>query len=303
MNTNPSAPDFKSGYVAVAGRPNVGKSTLMNALVGEKIAIASARPQTTRRRQLGILTDEAAQIIFVDIPGINRPRHVLDKYMRATVNAALEDADVILWVVDVSASPGPGDRHIGKLFAQQDKRIVLALNKSDRLTPGKVIPHTNAYQILAPSATWMLTSATRGDNLNKLLQLLTEALPYGPQYYPADQLTETQLRDLAADFVREAALQRLREEVPHGVEVQIEDFDESAQGLTRISATIHVERESHKGIVIGKGGAMLKDIGMHARKEIESLLGEKVFLDLHVKVMTDWRSSERDVRRFGYRAD
>ena len=303
MNTNPSSPDFKSGYVAVAGRPNVGKSTLMNALLGEKIAIASSRPQTTRRRQLGILTDEAAQIIFVDIPGISRPRHVLDKYMLATVNAALEDADVILWVADASVSPGRGDRHIGNLLAQWDKPIVLALNKSDRLSPAKVLPHTNTYQLLAPSATWMLTSATRGDNLNELLQLLTDALPYGPQYYPADQLTETQLRDLAADFVREAALQRLREEVPHGVEVQIDDYDESDQRLTRISATIHVERDSHKGIVIGKGGAMLKDIGTNARKEIESLLGGKVFLDLHVKVMADWRSSERAVRRFGYRAD
>ncbi len=297
---------FKSGFVAVVGRPNVGKSTLLNALLGQKIAIVSPRPQTTRRKQLGILTLPEAQVIFVDTPGFQKPRHALDQYMLDAASSVFGDADVILWVVDISDLPGAGDRAIARLIAKHPSiAVLLVMNKSDVLRPEHIASHTEAFRELAPNAEWQLISVTRGDNLEKILPLLAARLPEGPKYYDGDEATDFYVRDIAAELIREAALNELRDEVPHGIAVQIEEFVEpqgKGSTLSRISATIYVERENHKGIVIGKGGAQLKRIGERARKEIEAQLEGKVFLELQVKVRENWRQNEQDVRRFGYEA-
>jgi GTP-binding protein Era len=286
------------------GRPNVGKSSLMNALLGQKIAIVSKKPQTTRHTQLGILTRPDAQIVFVDTPGIHEPRNPLGAYMVAAATRALNDADVVLFIVDVSVPPGPGDERLAGLIAKRAEPgpVVLALNKSDLLRPEDVLPFTAAYQALAPQAEWMLVSATRGDNLEKLLEHVIAALPEGPQLYSEDEVTQTHLRDLAAELIREAALNLLEEEVPHGVAVEIDEFQERSENNAFIRATLYVERESHKGIVIGRGGSMLKQIGTAARQEIETLLGGKAFLELYVKVRPNWRKHENDVKRLGYRS-
>ncbi len=293
----------RSGFVAVMGRPNVGKSTLMNAYLGQKIAITSSKPQTTRHTQLGILSRPEAQVIFVDTPGIHQPRNPLGEYMVETAPRALADADAILFIVDVSVPPGPSDERLAALIAgrAEPAPVVLALNKSDQLQPADILPHTEAYRALAPGAEWMLISATRGDNIEQLLALLIAALPPGPPLYPEDEVTETQVRDLAAEFVREAALNALAEEVPHGIAVEVDEFRERGDKGAYITATVFVERESHKGIVIGRGGSMLKQIGSAARQEIERLLGYPVFLELHVKVRPNWRKNQADVQRLGYR--
>ncbi len=292
--------NYHSGFVAVIGRPNAGKSTLLNRLLGQKVAIVSPRPQTTRRKQLGILTLPEAQIIFMDTPGINRPRHSLDKFMLATSTDAIGDADVILWIVDASEMPDENDKRIAEMI-KMHRSVILALNKSDRLKPAQVMRNTDAYYSLLPAAEWMLISAMRGDNVNdKLLPMIVARLPEGPKYYDDDQVTDFDLRQLAAELIRESALELLREEVPHGIFVEIDEFNETPNKATHISAVIYVERENHKGIVIGKGGEMLKRIGTNSRKEIEAQVENKVFLELHVKVREDWRSDGNQVKRFGY---
>jgi GTP-binding protein Era len=215
---------------------------------------------------------------------------------------AMLDADVILFIVDASAAPMPEDVHLAEQIHNRAgvAPVVLALNKSDLLKPEHVLIHTNAYRGLAPEARWMLISATRGDNLDALRQILIEALPEGEPLYPEDEVTQTYARDLAAEMIREAALNALEQEVPHGIAVEIESFDETRPDLIRLSAVVYLERESHKPIVIGKGGSKLKEIGTNARQSIEEMLGRKVFLELHVKVRADWRKSERDMKRFGY---
>jgi GTP-binding protein Era len=293
---------FRSGFIAVVGRPNVGKSSLMNAFLGQKIAIVSAKPQTTRHAQLGILTEPGYQLVFVDTPGMHAPRNKLGEYMVEAAARAMLDADVILFIVDASAAPMPEDVHLAEQIHNRAgvAPVVLALNKSDLLKPEHVLIHTNAYRGLAPEARWMLISATRGDNLDALRQILIEALPEGEPLYPEDEVTQTYARDLAAEMIREAALNALEQEVPHGIAVEIESFDETRPDLIRLSAVVYLERESHKPIVIGKGGSKLKEIGTNARQSIEEMLGRKVFLELHVKVRADWRKSERDMKRFGY---
>jgi len=277
----------------------------MNGFLGQKVAIVSDKPQTTRHKQLGILTRDDAQIIFVDTPGMHEPKNALGKYMVDTATHALIDADAVLFIVDASEPPGPSDKRLAKLINEKASKlpVILALNKSDVLKPEDVLPHSDAYRALTPGAPWLLVSATRGDNLDELLNLIIQALPESPALYPEDEVTQTHLRDLAAEFIREAALNALEQEVPHGIAVEVEEFQERDQGPTYIRANIFVEREAHKKIVIGQSGRMLKQIGTAARGEIEKLLEQKVYLELYVKVKPNWRKDEGEVRRLGYKKD
>jgi GTP-binding protein Era len=292
--------DHRSGFVAVVGKPNVGKSTLMNAYLGEKVAIVTPKPQTTRLRQLGILTLPHAQIIFVDTPGIHPPRTKLGEAMVDAATDALPGADVALFMVDVSQMPDEADQMIASALGRlPDLPVILALNKSDLLSPDRAIAHTDAHRALAPQAGWMLVSATRGDNRDELLDMLIQAVPAGPRLYPADQLTDMHLRDAAAEIIREKALLNLHQEVPHSVAVQVDEFKERSESLTYIGATIYVEKDSQKGILIGQGGGMLRNIGAQARREIEEMLGHRVYLELWVKVLKNWRKDEKALRRLG----
>lgn len=297
-------PGHKSGFVAVIGRPNVGKSTLMNAILGEKIAIVSPKPQTTRLRQLGILTEPDKQIIFVDTPGIHDPRTALGKFMVEVAVEALRDADVILFVVDASAPPTAEDRRIADLIheAEQVTPVLLVINKIDLAGQDSARDARIAeLRELVPNADWITTVATQGLGLPELLQRLVDKLPTGPRYYPEDQLSDVAMRDIVAEIIREKALLNLDEEVPHGVATQVEEFKRRSEDMTYISATIYVERESHKGILIGKGGRMLKTISQQAREEIERFIGTRVYLELWVKVLKNWRRDENALRRLGYR--
>lgn len=298
-------PGHRSGFVAVVGRPNVGKSTLINAFLRQKVAIVSPRPQTTRTTQRAILTTDDYQMIFVDTPGIMQPRHKLDEFMLDTALETLLDADVILWLVDAADPPGAGDRDIAEKLRQvvTETPVILAINKSDLLQPDEVIPRSEAYRALLPEAkSWILFSATEGQGRDELFQMLVDALPQGPRYYPVDQITDLYVRDIAAEMVREQVLLKIREEIPHGVAVQVEEFKERENGVVYINATVYVERESHKKIIIGSKGAQLRDIGADARREIERMLGTRVYLDLWVKAAPRWRTDESALRRFGYAA-
>lgn len=293
--------DHRSGFVAVVGQPNVGKSTLMNAYLGEKVAIVSTKPQTTRTRQLGILTLPHAQIIFIDTPGIHNPRNKLGEYMVEVASRAIPDADVILFVVDISRIPNKADEAIAAKIQERGAiPVIITMNKSDELPPSKVVSHTDAYRALAPDADWLLVSATRGDNCDELLQMVENTLPIGPRYYPTDQLTDVQLRENVAEIIREKALETLQQEVPHSVAVQVEEFKERNPNLTYVSATIFVEKDSQKGIIIGSGGKMLRKIGSMARKDLQDILGTKVYLELWVKVLKNWRKKDDALRRLGY---
>lgn len=292
----------RSGFVAVIGRPNAGKSTLMNTFLQDKIAIVTPRPQTTRTRQLGILTTEMYQIVFIDTPGIMKPRHKLDEYMVEVATDSLQDADVVLWLVDAAEPVGGGDRAIARQLAELDESIpiIIGMNKSDLLKPDQVMPRTEAYQQLLPRGQWILFSATDGNGRNKLLDLIVQNLPEGPRFYPPDQITDVYLRDMAAEFIREQIFLQLREEIPYGAAVQVIDFKERDNGTTYISANIYVERDNHKRIIIGNKGSQLKKLGETSRKELEELVGGKVFLELWVKVDPKWRENERSLRRLGY---
>jgi GTP-binding protein Era len=292
-------PDHRSGFVAVVGRPNVGKSTLINRLLGQKVAIVSPRPQTTRNRLLGVLTLEGAQVIFMDTPGVHQPKHRLGEAMVDTALSVLPDADVVLWVVDGSAPPADEDRQVSELLAGLDASTprVVALNKSDRGIPADA---PAAYAALAPGATIVPASALTGRNVDALLEQIVAALPPGPRYYPADQVTDQQERFMAGELVREQLLMHLGDEVPHSVAVLVTEFKERNAEMTYIAATIFVERDSQKPIVLGKGGEMLKRVGQEARRQIEALLGTRVYLELWVKVRPKWRSNDAELRRLGY---
>jgi len=298
---------FRSGFVAIVGKPNVGKSTLLNAYLGQKVAIVSDKPQTTRVRQLGILTRSDAQVIFIDTPGLHKPLHKLGQRMVETATRALDDADVIVFLADVTELPDDEDRRIAVLIHAQagERPVVLALNKMDHLSPDKVKRHAEAYWALLSGEPklnwdWMMLSATRGDNCDKLLDMLVARLPHGPQYYPEDQVTDRTERQVAADLIREQVLHFVRAEVPHAVAVAIEQWDERRSGAVHIGATVYVERETQKAILIGHGGEMLKKIGAAARREIERLVESKVFLELWVKVRKDWRERDNELRELGY---
>jgi len=296
-------PGHRSGFVAVIGRPNVGKSTLMNQLLGHKVAIVSPRPQTTRTCIRGILTRPDAQIIFVDTPGLHKPLHKLGEVMVAAAASAIPDADVVLFVVDVSVIPTEEDQMIARMIRQRTSNpVILVLNKMDLLLPERVKPHTEAYWALVPDhAGWMMTIATEAVNLDKLLDMVIAHLPEGPRYYPGDLITDQTEREIAAELIREQVLRFTREEVPHSVAVVVEEYKERETGGVYIAATIYVEKESQKGILIGAGGQMLRRIGTAAREEIERMVGGKVYLDLWVKVSKNWRRDLQRVRRMGYK--
>ncbi len=314
--TKTDNPNHRSGFVAVVGKPNVGKSTLVNALIGHKVAITSTKAQTTRRRILGILTRDDAQMLFVDTPGIHQAKHALNHYMMSEVDEALSDCDAILFVVDVSLSPTDDDRRVAEKINALAQPKILAMNKSDALDPRNVVANVAAYEaLIAPSPSveggepspnplpegegfGMLTSATRGDNLDKLLAMIVQLMPLGPQYFPGNQATDQTERMLASEFVREQALRYLDQEIPHGIAVAIEEWETRENGVVYIAATIYVDRDSQKGILIGKGGDMLKKIGAGARKEIQRELNTKIFLELWVKVREGWRKDDVLVRRF-----
>lgn len=292
-------PDHRSGFVAVVGVPNVGKSTLMNYYLGQKVAIVTARPQTTRQQLLGILTRPDAQVIFVDTPGIHRPHTKLGEYMVEATRRAILDADVVLWVVDISNPPSRQEQEISRWLADMP-RTIIALNKMD-LVPADELPvRAEAYHELLPEAEWIPISAVQGDQCPRLLEAIIDDLPLGPRYFPEEQVTDQQERFIAAEMIREQVLNHLREEVPYAVAVMLEEFKERREDMLYISATVYVERETQKGILIGKGGQMLKTIGAAARQEIEKAFEAKVYLELWVKVRKNWRKDEKELRRFGY---
>jgi GTP-binding protein Era len=292
----------RSGFVAVVGRPNVGKSTLLNAFMKQKLAIVSPRPQTTRTSQLGILTQPTYQIIFVDTPGLVKPRHRLDEFMVGAADEATRDADIILWLVDGAEPPGAADRIIAQNLQglHGEVPVIVGINKADLIPAEEVIARTEAYRAFMPEAQWILFSALEGRGVAELLALILEALPEGPRYYPVDQTTDLYVRDIAAELVREQIFLRLRDELPYGTAVQIDEFKERENGVTYIRATIYVERDSHKRIVIGRKGAQLRQIGAAARKEIENLVQGQVYLDLWVKVEANWRRDDAALKRLGY---
>ncbi len=300
--------DHRSGFVAVIGHPNVGKSTLMNAYLGQKVAIVSPKPQTTRDRLLGILTLERergdpanAQIIFVDTPGIHAPLHKLGEYMVQTALRAIPDADLVLFLVDVSEMPNEEDRQIAAILSQHPSvQVILVLNKADLLSPHEVTGKTDAYHELGQFQEWILISALHGENRDRLLEQIVEHLPPGPRYFPEEQITDQQLRFMVAELVREQVMRHLRQEVPYAVAVVVDQFKERSEDLTYISANIFVERGTQKGIILGRGGEMIKRIGRDARPEIEDLLGTRVYLELWVKVRKKWRKDENELRRLGY---
>ena len=300
----------RSGFVAIVGRPNVGKSTLLNALLGQKVAAVSPRPQTTRHRQLGILTIENAQLVFVDTPGIHHARHKLGEFLNYEAEEAVAGVDVILWLVDSSSEPTEDDIRIADLLNKLPIRAhrLLVLNKIDTLSANEESVRVEAFSRLlnhADVSTELNTgalkvSATKKIGLDELRERLISMLPERPPDYPEEQVTDSYERDIAADLIRESCLKILRDEVPHSLAVRIDEFKERENGMAYIAATIFVERESQKGIVIGEGGKMLKSIGSAARKEIEEMGGRKVFLEVRVKVSKDWRDNQNMLNQFGY---
>jgi len=294
----------RSGFVAVVGRPNVGKSTLINQILGEKIAIVSAKPQTTRIRQLGIYNREDMQIIFVDTPGIHRPNDRLGTFMVEVAKAALEDADVILFLVDISTAPSNEDKQIIDYLknVREQSKIIHVMNKVDQAkAPDKFAAAYETYRELLPTSDFIAISAIDGFRVGELLQKIIARLPEGPRYYPPDQVSDIPIKDIAAEMIREQVLRRAQQEVPHSIAVEVDEFKRRHGGLIYIHAVIYVERDGQKGIIIGKGGAMLKQISSHARQEIETFLGSKVFLEIMVKVLPNWRRDDDALKRFGYR--
>ena len=296
MNEN-----FKSGFVALVGRPNVGKSTLMNHLIGQKIAITSEKPQTTRNRIQTVYTDKRGQIIFLDTPGIHKAKNKLGQYMVNVAEGTLNEVDVIMWLVEPTTYIGAGEQHIAELLSKVKTPVILAINKIDTVKDEEIIAKAiDTYKNVCPFAEIVPVSALRNQNTDKMTELLFQYLPYGPQYYDEDTVTDQPMRQIAAELIREKALRLLQDEIPHGIAVTIEQMKERDNGIFDIEATIVCERDSHKGIIIGKGGAMLKRIGSQARREIENLMGAKVNLQLWVKVRTEWRDSELYMKNYGY---
>ncbi len=292
--------DFKSGFVTLVGRPNVGKSTLMNYLIGQKIAITSNKPQTTRNRIQTVLTTDEGQIVFVDTPGIHKAKNKLGQYMVNVAERTLNEVDVVLWLVEPTTFIGAGEQHIAKQLGKVKTPVILVINKTDSVPTEKVVEAINAYKDIYDFAEIVPVSARSGANTEELLKTVMKYLPYGPQFYDEDTITDQPERQIVAEIIREKALHSLNEEIPHGIAVAIDQMKKKGK-VTHIDATIICERDSHKGIIIGKQGSMLKKIGSTARYEIEKMLGNQVNLKLWVKVKKDWRDSEYLMKNFGYR--
>lgn len=295
---------FVSGFVAVVGRPNVGKSTLVNSLIGEKIAIMSDKPQTTRNKIMCVLTRDHSQIMFLDTPGIHKPQHKLGEFMVKSAVGTLKEVDAILFVVDVNEKPGKGEEFILTLLQQVKTPVILVLNKVDVIKDkGKLLPVIAAYQQKYNFAGVLPISALHDAEFNNLLGEIEKYLPEGPMYYDADMITDQPERNIAAEMIREKVLRMTRDEIPHAIAVEVEEMKTRPNEDVYIRAVIYVERDSQKAIVIGDKGSLLKKIGQQARADIEGLLGSKIFLDLWVKVRRDWRNQDKALREFGFRED
>lgn len=295
--------NHKSGFIAVMGRPNVGKSTLLNRLLQQTIAAVSPKPQTTRLQQLGILTLPEGQMIFIDTPGLHFPKHKLGEFMNQDALQALEDADLALLILDGSTPPNEEDQIFGNALQELVKKptVFLVLNKIDRLDPKELQDRSAQYQALMPDTPLIPISAASGENLDELENRILEVLPEGPLLYPEDQVTDLYEREIAADLIRAAAMRLLQKELPHVIAVRMDEYKEREDGSAYIEATIFVERDSQKGILIGEKGSMIKNIGSAARKDVESMSGRKVYLRLRVKVRKNWRNDLNALRLFGFK--
>ncbi len=292
---------FKSGFATLIGRPNVGKSTLMNHLIGQKIAITSNKPQTTRNKIQTVYTSSQGQIVFLDTPGIHKAKNKLGEYMVNVAERTLKEVDVVLWLVEPTDYIGKGEQHIAAQLKKANIPVILIMNKIDTVDKSKIEGFMEGYRGLLAFADMIPVCALRGVNMERVIQAIFKYLPYGPKYYDDDTVTDQPQRQIAAELIREKALRCLEEEIPHGIAVSIEKMTERRDGMIMdIEATIICERESHKGIIIGKGGAMLRKIGSQARYEIEKMLEMKVNLQLWVKVKKDWRDSDYMIKNFGY---
>ncbi|WP_058486370.1 GTPase Era [Defluviitalea phaphyphila] len=293
--------EFRSGFVTLIGRPNVGKSTLMNTLVGEKIAIMSDKPQTTRNRIQSILTKDDFQIVFIDTPGIHKPKHKLGEYMVKVASNTLNEVDIVLMLVEPSKVIGQGDRFIISQLENIKTPVVLVINKIDTVEKETLLEIIDSYKDLYNFAHIVPISAYTGENCDRLLKVVSEMLPQGPKYFPEDMITDQPEKQLVAELIREKALHLLQKEIPHGIAVEIESMNSREnKDIVDIQAVIYCERDSHKAIIIGKQGSMLKQIGSRARKDIERLLGSKVFLELWVKVKKNWRNDLIKLKNFGF---
>ncbi len=297
MNTQ----EKKSGFVTLIGRPNVGKSTLMNHLIGQKIAITSDKPQTTRNRIQTVYTDDRGQIVFLDTPGIHKAKNKLGEYMVNVAEHTLKEVDVILWLVEPTTFIGAGERHIAEQLNRVSTPVILVINKIDTVKQQEdILTYINAYKDICPFAEIVPVSALKKKGTDLLIDLMFKYLPYGPEFYDEDTVTDQPMRQIAAELIREKALRLLDDEIPHGIAVTIEKMQERRDGIMDIEATIICERDSHKGIIIGKGGSMLKRIGTAARREIENMMEIQVNLQLWVKVRKEWRDSDILMKNYGY---
>ena len=292
---------FKSGFVAIVGRPNVGKSTFMNYVLGQKIAIMSDKVQTTRNKIQGVYTKDNAQIVFLDTPGIHKPKHELGEFMVKSAYSALKEVDAVLFMVNVSEKRGPGDDFIIEKLKGIKTPIFLVLNKIDLVTPEVLLERVESYKDALDFAGVFPISVLQGNNVNELMEALIAALPEGPQYYPADQITDHPEYFVVSELIREKILQLTQEEIPHSVAVTVDKMQKDEFDKVHVYANIIVERKSQKGIIIGKGGRLLKEIGTRARRDIQQLLGNKVYLELWVKVEKDWRKRKSNLQEYGYK--
>ena len=292
---------FKSGFVAIVGRPNVGKSTFMNYVLGQKIAIMSDKAQTTRNKIQGVFTNQDCQIVFLDTPGIHKPKHELGNFMVESAYSALKEVDAVLFMVNAAEKRGPGDDFIIEKLKKIKTPVFLVLNKIDLISPDELLNRVESYQETIPFAGIIPISVLQGNNVQELMTTLTNHLPEGPQYYPSDQITDHPEYFVVSELIREKILHLTKEEIPHSVAVTVDKMQKDEFDKVHVYANIIVERPTQKGIIIGKGGKLLKEIGVRARKDIEQLLGNKVYLELWVKVEKDWRKKKSHLQDFGYR--